>query len=86
MRTKPWTSLQALAIRAGWDARISLAENSEWRSIALRARSAQGQRVIGLWRGRSLDTMRFTSAMTWGPDLYFTVLSAAQLREVLRGA
>ena len=88
-RAKPWTALQALALRSGWDARITHAHDQEWCSVALRARTEAGRRVIGLWRGRDLEHMRFTSAMTWiergeVPLGYFTSLSAAQLREVLR--
>ena len=88
-RTKPWSALQALALRNGWDARVTHAHDEDWCSVALRARYSNGRRVIGLWRGRSLDRMAFTSACTWverdaviyGP---FAVLSARELREVLR--
>lgn len=88
-RQKPWTSLQALALRNGWDAKVTHAHDADWCSVALRAwYPGTGRRVIGLWRGRSLDAMRFTSAMTWAPRVehfeYFTVLSAAELRECLR--
>lgn len=101
-RAKPWDALAALALRGGWDARVTHArgpdgKGEEWCSVALRARSPQGRRVIGLWRGREPGAMKFTSAMTWiergylrqeyprpHANGFFAVLSAAGLREVLR--
>jgi hypothetical protein len=82
-RLSPWEALCALARASGWDARITHAHNDDWCSVALRARSVGRLRVIALWRGCDLNSMRFTSACMWGPDLYFTALSARELRGVL---
>lgn len=98
MRAKPWTALQSIALQSGWDARITHAHDIEWCSVALRARDSMGRRVIGLWRGRDMEHMRFTSAMFWIErwalhedriegriDGQLLSLTAAELRGVLRG-
>lgn len=84
-RMKAWVTLESLGRSAGWTVQTTYAQNDDWRSWALRGRSDTGQRVIGLWRGRHDGPMRFTSACTWGAGMYFTALSAAELRSVLRG-
>lgn len=95
---RPWGRLYILALQNGWRAHLTPAQNAEWCSVALRARSPGGRRVIGLWRGRDMEHMRFTSAMTWvergalsdpvfdsGRGPFFDTLSAVELKAVLNG-